>query len=183
MRGLSVMGRLALPHHGYTKVLPPRDLLEPFIERTEGHWYWLGEFYENALDRSAEFVWAAPAEYAGHYMVPRLLWQLAQGDALPKRVMLENTCGLFTCINPGHWRDRRNLVVMPARIVLSESVQAMPVMHPGLHLTVHIRRHNTEATVCGSGYAARGMDKKTVITCDDCISTWVRTKQPFTEVP
>jgi hypothetical protein len=174
------MGRLALTHRGSTKARPPLELLEPFIERTDNHWYWLDEFYDDGLDRSAVFVWAAPAESKAHYMVPRLLWQLANPSDT-ERVLLENTCGLFTCINPAHWRKRQGAVRIPARIVLPEHVEAMPVISSHL-VTVHIRRLDVQHTVCGEVQQVHGGSKKTVITCDDCISAWVRSGQPYTEV-
>jgi len=176
------MGRLAHPHRGGSGGLPPPELLEPFIERTPNHWYWLGEFYDDNVDRSAEFRWAAHAENAGRYMVPRLLWQYAHPEEATKRVMLENTCGLFTCINPAHWDKRRGAIRIPARIVLPDTVEAMPVVYSMETLLVHIRRNDATSPVCGSGSVHKGLAKHTVITCDDCISTWVRTNQPFTEV-
>lgn len=175
------MGRLALTHQGRTRILPPVELLEPYIERTDHHWYWLGEFYDDKLDRSAEFRWAPPAEKTAVFMVPRLLWQLAHPDT-PAR-LIENTCGLFTCINPSHWRKRGPGVVIPARIVLPEHVLAMPMVSQSNNLVVHIRRLDTPHVVCGaSGKHMDGGGKKTVVTCDDCISAWVRTGQPYTEV-
>lgn len=175
------MGKLALTHRGSTRVKPPVALLEPFIERTDNHWYWTDEFYDDNLDRSAVFVWAAYAENPGHYMVPRLLWQYANPDE-QGRILLENTCGLFTCINPTHWRKRQGAVRIPARIVLPEHVDAMPAVVGSYVVTVHIRRIDAPSTVCGEGVYLQGASKKTAITCDDCISAWVRTSQPFTEV-
>lgn len=174
------MGRLALAHRGRAHVLPPIELLEPYIERTNNHWYWLGEFHDNNEDRSAEFRWAAPFESSTLWMVPRLLWQHTHADY--GRLLLENVCGLFTCINPAHWRKRQGTFRIPARIVLPDTVEATPVMHPLAVLTVHIRRLDSLSTVCGRGRDQHALAKTTVITCDECISAWVRTSQPFTEV-
>jgi hypothetical protein len=174
------MGRLAFPHKGRANVLPPPELLEPYIERTEYHWYWLGEFCDNHFDRCAEFRWAPPAEHHTLFMVPRLLWQLAHPGESPR--LLENTCGLFTCINPGHWRRRGAGVVIPARIVLPGHVDATPVVSPSSAIHVHIRFSDTEHTVCGHGPKYAGLDKTAVITCEECISSWVRTGRPYTEV-
>lgn len=178
------MGRLALTHRGRAVVSPPAELLEPLIERTPNHWFWLGDFLDDNVDRSAKFRWAAPAEEATTYMVPRLLWHYANPTEPMQRILLENTCGLFTCINPAHWSKRRGAVRIPARIVLPESVEAIPVMQESATLTVHIRWNDAIATVCGHGLrrAYQNMTKAKVITCDDCISAWVRTNQPFTEV-
>ena len=175
------MGRLAMRHRKPSRHRPPAELLEPFIERTPNHWYWLGEFYDDGLDRGAEFRWAPYAENLAYYAVPRLLWHLANPDEPSVRALLENTCGLFTCINPAHWAKRRGAIRIPARIVLPEHVEAMPVMAANAVLTVHIRRVDSINTVCGHGPAHQGCAKTAVITCDDCINAWVRTNQPFTE--
>jgi hypothetical protein len=178
------MGRLALPHRGHTQTLPPAELLEPWIERTPNHWFWLGDFYDNNVDRCARFRWAAPAEEAATFMVPRLLWHYANPTEPTQRLMLENTCGLFTCINPAHWSKRRGGVRIPARIVLPESVEATPVMHESAALVVHVRWNDAISTICGHGLrrAYQNMPKTRAITCDDCIGTWIRANQPFTEV-
>jgi hypothetical protein len=178
---MRVMGRLALLHRGRAKILPPLELLEPSIDRTATHWYWLESFYDDGLDRSAEFVWAAPAESSTRFMVPRLLWQLTHPEDVGKRLLLENTCGLFTCINPAHWRDRHAQVKIPARIVLPDSVEAMPVMYSPAALTVHIRWNDAITTICGHGPKHHGMAKPTVITCEECITTWVKLNQPYKE--
>ena len=174
------MGRLALAHRGRAVVLPPMELLEPYIDRDKHHWYWLGEFYDDHLDRSAEFRWTAPAEPQTLYMVPRLLWQLTHPEH-QGRLLLENTCGLYTCINPAHWRKRQGGFRIPARIVLPGHVEAVP-MTSQQEVVVHIRRLDVPHTVCGEGVRSHGADKKTVITCDDCISIWVRKGEPYTEV-
>lgn len=176
------MGRLALSHRGRAVVLPPLALLEPFVDRTPNHWYWLDEFYDDGLDRSAIFLWTPPAEVRVKFMVPRLLWQLTNPTQL-HRVLLENTCGLFTCINPAHWRDRKAAVQIPARIVLPDTVDAIPVVRPNTRVNVHIVRGAHATTLCGIlDVKCLKPDKKTPITCDECITIWVRLAQPFTEV-
>lgn len=180
------MGQLAQAHRGRSKDLPPRELLEPHIERTESHWYWLLDFVDDGLRRSAVFSWAPLGQRGGQFMVPRLLWQLAHLDELPARLLLENTCGLYTCINPDHWRKRRGVVEIPARIVLPDSVDAMPVLkHASMDhlLNVHIRRVDSLNTVCGKGRDYRVLAKTSVVTCDECISVWIRTGQPYKVVP
>jgi hypothetical protein len=175
------MGKLAFTHRGRAVILPTVDLLEPLIERTPTHWYWNGEFVEDPFDRCAYFDWAPPFEMNTRWMVPRLLWQLANPTLVAKRVLLENTCGLFTCINPAHWSRRRGAIRIPARIVLPDSVEATPVVHSMEILLVHIRRNDAETTVCGRGSMFKGLVKTTVVTCDACIRTWVYSNQPFTE--
>lgn len=179
------MGRLALAHRGRVVdgLLPPMEVLEPHIERTPNHWYWLLEFFDDGLDRSAEFRWGPPDETKATFMVPRLLWQMAHVGEVPKPLLLENTCGLFTCINPAHWRDRRGALRMPSRIVLPDNVENVPVAHPNALLTVHIRQHDSSHTICGlMGNHCNVLVKKAPVTCDDCISAWVRSKHPYEEV-
>lgn len=174
------MGRLAMTHRGRASVKPTMDLLEPYIERTDNHWYWLGEFYDDGLDRCAEFDWSPPAERSTKWMVPRLLWQLTNVNDAP-RLMLENTCGLYTCINPAHWKPRNAVVKTPARIVLTGDVEAMPVMHPAATVLVHIRRNDSVNTVCGRHMEMYSLPKTSAVTCDECIAGWVRTGNLYTE--
>lgn len=179
------MGRLALSHRGRVLdgQLPPMEVLEPFIERTPNHWYWLDEFFDDGLDRSAELRWGPLGESKATFMIPRLLWQLACAGPVPKQLMLENTCGLFTCINPAHWRDRRVALRMPSRIVLPDSVENMPIAHINALVTVHIRQHDSTHALCGlQGGHCNELPKKAPVTCDDCIVTWVRAKRPYEEV-
>lgn len=176
------MGKLALVHAGRATVLPPRELVEPYIERTPNHWYWLGEFYEDALDRSAEFRWAAPAEKTTRFMVPRLLWQYEHAESLGKRVLLENVCGLFTCINPAHWRTRQGTSPNPARILLSEDGKAWPAVQGQDLVTVHIQLPHEQDVLCDGRPLYRNLPKTTVVTCDECIGAWLHLGLPYTEV-
>lgn len=179
------MGRLALLHRG--RVLdgqrPTMDMLEPHVERTPNHWYWLLEFYDDGLDRSAAFKWGLPGEPKATFMVPRLLWQLTHPDRSRHRLLLENVCGLFACINPSHWRDRRAALRMPSRIVLPDTVENVPVAHHYMLVTVHIRQQDTASTLCGLVNNHFNVLARTApVTCDECISAWVRAKQPYVEV-
>ena len=178
------MGRLALLHRGrvYDGRLPPAETLEPFIERTPHHHYWLAEFYDDGLDRSAEFKWGAPDEPTVVFMVPRLLWQLAHPTETAKRLLLENACGLFTCVNPAHWRRRQAALQIPARIVVPDTVDALPVAHTQDQLLVHVRRMDAIVTVCGRGTGFVALKRDAPVTCDECIGSWVRTGQPYEEV-
>ncbi len=177
-----VMGKLAFTHHGRSSVLPPGDLLEPHIERTDNHWYWLGEFIEDAFDRCAYFDWAAPYEKSTRWMVPRLLWQLAHSDVNVMKLVLENKCGLFTCINPQHLAQRNLVVPNPARIVLPEQVEAQPVVYIGNVLRTHIRCDGFERTMCGRVKMCTVLDKTAPITCDACIAAWIKAGHLYTEV-
>jgi len=176
-----VMGKLALPHRGRAGILPPSELLESFIERTNNHWYWLGEFFDDGLDRSAEFRWAPPAEHSTNFMVPRLLWQYLHPEHTGKRLMLENACGLFTCINPGHWTERGVAQAIPTELRLLETSQAWPAQTAGIAL-VHIIRSDAESAVCGAGGARSRLHRVPLtekVTCYACIAVWVAQKQPY----
>ena len=179
------MGRLALPHQGRIDgdFLPGLDVLEPFIERTPNHWYWLDDFATEGFDRSAKIRWAPPGHNKVTFMVPRLLWQHANPDANHFRLLLENTCGLYTCINPEHWRPRHPTFRIPARIVLPDTVDAMPTAHPHATVTVHIKHDDALVAVCGHATVLFPLKKSAPITCEECISHWVRKNLPFTEVP
>lgn len=174
------MGKLALPHRGRAVVLPPAELLEPFIERTDNHHFWLGEFYDDGLDRSAVFRWAPLAETATSFMVPRLLWHRANPDAPTSRVLLENTCGLFTCINPAHWARRG--AVPPARRIRLGDGAARPVIAATSALIVHAMWDDAAHALCGAGPRTRSFDKTVPVTCTRCITTWVAAGHAYEDV-
>lgn len=174
------MGKLALLHRGRAVVLPPQELLEPHIERTPHHWYWTEEFFDDGLDRSAYFDWAPHAERSTKFMVPRLLWQLAHPNDVGRRVVLENVCGLYTCINPSHWVERGRAHDLPASIVLGGEAAARPMVHPGATL-VHLVRHVEETSACGTARGLAGVVQTTPVTCYACIAVWVAQKQPYEE--
>ncbi len=181
------MGRPALPHRATvcTGQFPPMELLEPLIERTENHWYWLGEFEEDWEDRGAMFPWKPPTEKAGVYSVPKLLWMYANPALFGKRFVIENTCGLFTCINPSHWK-RRMGAELPAAIVLPEDGDYAPVKSSigRMYNHVHVANKDARSTTCGkrSGFKTRThVPSNTPITCRECIEHWVRLGRPYTE--
>lgn len=182
------MGKLAFIHRGRAVILPPAELLEPFIERTDNHWYWLGEFYDDGLERSAEFRWAPPAEHSTRFMVPRLLWQYLHPVRSTKRLMLENVCGLFTCINPGHWTERGVAQDVPTELRLLETSRAWPAcfavtaLVPTVGALVHILRDDAENAVCGAGGVRHNVKRVSMtekVTCYACIAVWVAQKLPY----
>lgn len=176
-------GKLALRHRGRAVVRPPPDAYAPLIDRgpdPAGHWYWLGEFYDNGLDRSAVFPWAPPAERPTLFMVPQLLWQQANPTAV-SRTLLENTCGLYTCINPAHWAARGVASLPTVAVTLPEDVGARPARSTALGTVVHILYDQQESALCGRRLRALHLAQTTPITCPHCILRWVQAGLPFTE--
>lgn len=171
------MGKLALTHRGRAVVLPPPEAYDELVERGDGHWFWLGEFYDDGLDRSAMFPWTPPAEQRVQFMVPRLLWHRANPDAPMARVLLENTCGLFTCINPAHWARRGG--APPARRIRLGDGAARPVIAATSALIIHAMWDDAAHALCGAGPRTRSFDKTVPVTCTRCITTWVAAGHPY----
>lgn len=170
------MGKLALPHRGQHRTLPPAALLEPFVERTKHHWFWLDDFYDDNLDRSPVFRWGGSSGHSGTFMVSRLMWQYAHQACAGQRLVLENACGLFTCINPSHWAERGVAFTVPTVIRLLGD-EASPVIFNSETL-VHIQWKGSGLTVCGSqqGYGSHVLEMP--VTCYACIAVWVAQKRP-----
>lgn len=163
------------------KAFPPSNVLEPLIERTNNHWYWLGDFTDNGVDRYATLSWAPPAEAAGLYVVARVLWAHARGDAAPARVALGNACGLFTCINPAHWVEVTSN--RKKKFSLPKDCGARPcALGSGHGKIVHVVRDEDAYTVCGLTRFSRMPAVSTVINCKDCIATWRSKNAPLIEV-
>ena len=67
--------------------------------------------------------------------------------------------------------------------MLPDTVENMPVAYPHTLLTVHIRQHESNHTLCGQATSLyQILAKKSAVTCDDCISAWVRSKHSYEEV-
>ncbi len=181
------MHRPAFPHRAVicTGQYPPMELLEPLIERTDNHWYWLGEFVEDWDERGAMFPWQPPSERAGLYSVPKLLWMYTHPAFQGQRFTIENMCGLFTCINPAHWR-RRGGIELPASIVLPEDGEYVPVksLTGKLYDRVHIALVDARTTACAKRTVFKNrihVPANTPITCTGCIEHWVKRGKPYTE--
>lgn len=175
-------------HRGSAKVLPPRALLEPHVERTSNHWFWLLEFYDDGLDRTAVFSWAPPAEATGVYVVARLLWCWENDGVGIKRLQLENTCGLATCINPAHWRYQRAIVAKPMMLPAGADahlVQYLKVDSFGQPRTesVHIVRNDSTYAVCGVATQRLRSTAGPAITCKTCVTEWQSSGAALCEVP
>lgn len=159
---------------------PPDHLIDPLVEKTDNHWYWLGEFRDDGLDRYATINWAPPSESTGSYVIVRLLWARQHQGEVPPRLVLGNACGLFTCINPSHWveivSNRKKKIALP------KGCGARPcVLRHGNGKTVHIARDEDEFTICGLTKFARSLPISSVINCKDCIASWRSTNSPLIE--
>lgn len=79
----------------------PRAVVEPTLDEvmrlvepadTGGHWYWLGDFAREGLDRVPVIRRGGRQWPAIRTLVPAV-----------GRVRRVNRCGLRTCVNPDHW--------------------------------------------------------------------------------
>lgn len=175
------MGRTALSHRSVVQrgQYPPKELLEPLVERTDNHWYWLGEFYDDNVDRCAEYAWYLDGCLAGRYSVPKLLWSYEHPELNSTKLVIENVCGLYTCINPSHWK-RRVASVIPTRIVLPEGLDAAPAQDRVNSTVVHVVYTDSSAYLCGwRGAGCRRLDAGTPVTCNACIVAWFRRSKPY----
>jgi len=154
------MGKLAAPHARPSAARPLRSDVDPLVERTATHWYWLGEFTDDPLGD------CAPAYRS--FSVVRLLWEWEHGRD-GRRLVLENTCGVYACVNLAHWRRRGAPAV--AR-VLPAGQGAWPARGSAGCFVTHVSRADTSHAACGARVsvfdAAPG-----VITCRACVKSWV----------
>ena len=181
---------MRLPAHfgGRVIVLPPRELVDPLVEITPNHWYWLAEFHDDGAGPTAIFPWTPPAELSSRFVVARLLWCWDNDGVGIKRLLLENTCGLATCINPRHWRYANDPADKAYTLgqVVDGGVEAKLLEYPhglaGRAATVHINPTDTNYTMCGASTRRLITTRKTVITCDDCVKEWLGYGRPLVEV-
>jgi hypothetical protein len=182
------MGARLMTHRGRSVVTPPRELVEPHVERTPNHWYWLLEFFDDGLDRTAVFPWSPPAEHQVQFVVARLLWCWENDGLQIKNLKLENTCGLATCINPDHWRYINNPIsityTLPAGVgarLVQYTSKAGSVRY--VQGSVHIAHDDTSYTVCGVALRPLASTKLgVVITCKTCVAEWRALGRPLLEV-
>lgn len=174
------MGVRLMTHRGRSMVTPPRELVEPHVERTPNHWYWLLEFFDDGLDRAAVFPWSPPAETQVQFIVARLLWCWENDGLHIKNLKLENTCGLATCINPGHWRYMNNPIAIT--YTLPPGLGARLVKYAKYQGTVHIAHDDTSYTVCGVSARTLTSTADTIITCKTCVAEWRSLGRPLVEV-
>jgi len=161
-----------------------RLLVDLHVEITAHHWYWLLEFKETDDGRTAVFPWAPPAEPSTQFVVARLLWCWDNDGFGIKRLQLENTCGLFTCINPRHWRYIKDLALR--KFMLGEGADARLFEYPYLSedgtKNVHIVRNEAYYTMCGASLRRLVTSREKTITCDDCLKEWRGYGRPLEEV-
>lgn len=94
--------------------IPPREVVEPFIDRITdpNHWLWSGEFFESAwlggdaprLAEEAMISWCVVGKKKRRYSVVRLLFQYQRGESIHAG-KITNVCGLSTCVDPSHWTE------------------------------------------------------------------------------
>jgi len=171
-------------HFGRTVVIPPRELVDPFVEVTPNHWYWLAEFHDDGAGPIAIFPWTPPAEVSVQFVVARLLWCWDNDGVGIRRLFLENTCGLATCINPRHWRyanppTDKAYTLGPSDIARLLQYPHMSAGRPG---TVHIGIVDTNYTMCGASTRRLRTTKEAVITCEDCVKEWQGYGRPLIEI-
>lgn len=191
--------RLIPSHQGFSGGrLPPDELLEPLIDRSDplgGHWLWDGDFIEDDDIRVAAFSWTAPGERRGYYIVARVLWTHANGESLRRR-RFRNRCGLTTCVNPAHFEPFMTPVeqlhvkkwTLPAACALPDGTGARLVVVRHQHSSdlVHIAREDTSFAACGT-VSLRGSTTAcpagTQITCLKCLDAWAAFERPLEEIP
>lgn len=191
--------RTSIPGHRghHDNNLPPNELLEPLIDRSEplgGHWMWDGDFAEAQGVRFAVFSWRRPHGERVRYVVARVLWTRLHGKPIEDH-RFYTSCGLSTCVNPEHftleaappepkWTLPNGLVLpdgLGARMVrLSKHVRFDDVDR------VHLQRDGTDYTVClrsARRASPLPMPVGTPVTCRKCLSDWRHRGFPLEELP
>lgn len=181
-----------LPHvRVIDKQYPPSSELKPLIDKVSdaafGHWYWEGDVHDDRLSRTPVFRWApAGWPHRGIYVVARLLWCETNARE-PRRLMLDNTCGVYACVNPAHWIDARR----PRLWTLPDESDALLVRrsYPTRVPVVHVRAGDSSFAACGidvsrshGGFIASVEASRVPITCDDCLKTWLGLQRPLKEI-
>lgn len=157
------MGKLAALHAKPKGQFPKRSDVEPLIERTHLHWYWLGEFTDDPFGDHAP-VFAT-------FSVVRLIWHWEYGyNGLPRQLSLVNTCGVFACVNPKHW-ECRSLPLVDVIVTLPPGQDAWPIRAQNSAYVVHIAHDDATHAVCGTRSHDR-IDRDANITCINCVRAW-----------
>lgn len=164
------MGKRIIPHAKPRAPYPPRADVEALIERTENHWYWTGDFTDDPFGDNAPIYRYAPHRKNGPvFVVTRLTWYWEYGNDL-KRLTLENTCGVYTCVNPAHWL-RKSSSQAAVNLVLPVDIRAWPVQGGRNSVVAHIAHNDAVHALCGSTHERR-CDVGTRITCNECVRAW-----------
>lgn len=191
--------RTSIPNHRgrHDNNLPPNELLEPSIDRTEplgDHWMWDGDFAEQAGVRFAVFPWRPPNGELVRYAVARVLWTRLHGKPIEDR-RFYTSCGLSTCVNPAHftleasppepkWTLPRDLVLpdgLGARVVqFTHGTQTKAITR------MHIQRDDTAYVMCMRMTNRRSpvpQPHGTQVTCEDCLKNWKQFGYPLEALP
>ena len=163
------MGVQQLSHQSTKFGLPPLELLEPNIDRTPTHWYWLGDFTNNLFVKLPIIRWSPSHVDPIVFSVGRLLWCWTYPDRVRPRLSLVNTCDVPACINPAHWRKQGLEASLPLFLAETDDARAVQIKH-ALDKT-HIAHNDSSFTLCGKTHA-RHLDVSTAITCQECVKTW-----------
>ena len=179
------MSTMLQPHRGRSAITPPRELVDPQVETGPNHWFWLGEFHDDGNGPTAVFPWAPPAEARAYYVVARLLWCWDNDGLGIKRLRLENTCGLATCINPRHWRYVKDLAQRKFMLGPDAGARLYTYAHAADEgsKSVHIVRDDAYYTMCGASLRRLATSREKIITCEDCLQEWRGYGRPLEEVP
>jgi hypothetical protein len=160
------MGKLALRHAHPRMPAPPRGDVEQLVEHTANHWYWCGEFTGDPLGDNAPVFRS--------FSVVLLLWDWEHGRD-GRRLILENACGVYACVNPTHWRRRGAAVLSgsaPHSPVLPTGEDAWPAQGVPGGYAVHVVREDARSAICGVTYHRR-TDAGTIVTCRACVRAWL----------
>ncbi len=181
------MNQLLPPHRGGYGHAPPRKDVEALVdkdERAPNHWYWNGDVWEDLLDRIPVFKWRAPGtRMPARYVVARLLWAWEFGHVDHKYVHLSITCGLGTCVNPGHvrWCDEpEKSMTLPEWVNAQLVHRAQPVhSHLALFHKIHIQNEGASTTMCGVKLDCVVLPFGKPITCMPCLKAWKALGRPL----
>lgn len=177
--------RRPVPPHPYTRdFIPALEAFEPFIERTDSHWWWSGDFKKFDCDNFAVLRAPIPprGRLSGLYVVVRALWTYVHAHNRVDRLVLVNTCGSVACVNPAHIERevRTRHVTLPPDAQMHDGVRVQLVQATN---RVHIAPVDVEHAVCGWRLRERRAPPDgAAITCVECVSMWRARGYPLREV-
>lgn len=179
------MGKILISHPGAHPDVgwwPPLEAFAKHVEKTDTHWYWLDEFLDDRLERTPVFRWVVEDHNVTTWAVARLLWCIEHDALHRKHLTLENTCGLYTCINPAHWMNP--IKVGDGDFTLpSDSGGSMRSVQFNRRLrVVHIVPADAGYTMCGLRSPNQTHPTGDIITCAPCLKEWRGYGRPLLEV-
>lgn len=164
------------PHISTRRALPPRAEVDVLVEITATHWYWLGDFWDDGIDRTPVFRWSVESENRGRYAVARLLWCWANNATSISPLYLEITCGLITCVNPAHVRR----IGGPSHAMTLPSGCGARMRKSGV--AVHIVRDDSTFAICGRNVPRVDAPLGATVTCRTCVLEWRARGNPLVPV-